>query len=809
MTYVTSNQGRPIQGVSQQPDKNRYPGQCTQSDNFRPDVVRGLITRQGTMMTGMLEYASQNPLSKWHYYKRNDEEYFIEIQPNGTLQAWSPDGTVHTITVEDSSGGYLACTDPSSSIETLTVGDYTFIINKDTTVVESTDTADALDNTAIVYVQYKDYGQTTSIFINDAEVAWHTSPVGADPENIYAVQPELVAAKLYDALNGGSNTGLAQAGKWGGTDISATYDLTLASNCIYISKADGTDFDIYVTDDVDNANAVAIYKEIEQVSLLPNRAPEGFKVKVNPPGGETTENASYWLQATSIDGSSGNTLQWEETIEPGVVLGYDLTTMPHVLVRESVAGGVASFTLREGEWEDREVGNDDTNPLPTFVNEEIKAMGLMQNRLYLTASESVIMSRSGHFFNFFRATSQAALDTDPIDIYADSEQINYLEASMAFDGDVVFFSKSAQFILPGDKTLTAANAVLRKTTNFETNLDTKPVASGDSILFAINYGRYTGIREYFTDSVTDTKMARPITDHVKEYIAGSPQIMVASTNLNILAVKAEDDHILYLYDWIWQGSEKQQSAWGRIIFNEDDKVEHLAFVDDTLKIVIQRGGEDTYCETIDLGDADSTGLDFPVRLDRRSDITFTWDETDKVWKTDDPLPDVAVDDIRIVRSTDCYESEKGTLANIERQSDELWCYDDLSEENTCTCIAGVSYTCTYIPTNPVVKDQNNQAMNLDKLTVGAFYINYNTTGDITAIITDNYGRERTSNYGNRVFGAAENIVGFATLTEGQHRIPVRAKSDKYTLTIETDSHIPLTIRDFSFNGNLNRRGQRI
>jgi hypothetical protein len=809
MTYITSNQGRPVQGVSQQPDKNRYPGQCTQSDNFRPDVVRGLITRQGTTKTGTLTGASQNPLSKWHHYKRNDEEYFIEIQPNGTLQAWSPDGTAHTITVEDSSGTYLACTDPSSSLELLTVGDYTFIINKDTTVAEGTTTADALDNTSIVYVQYKDYTQYTYIYIDNVMVAWHLAEKGDNAEDISSTKPATVAAQLYEGLQGRSGGPTAEEGSWGGTDITATYDIELASNCIFISKKDGTDYDIYVDDDVNNANAVALYKEIEQVTLLPNRAPENFRIKVNPPGGETTENASYWLQATSVDGSSGNTLQWKETLEPEIVLGYDLSTMPHVLVRESVTNGVASFTLREGEWEDREVGDDDTNPLPTFVDEEIKSMGIMQNRLYFTAGESVIMSRSGHFFNFFRATAQAALDTDPIDIYADSEQINYLEASMAFDGDVVFFSKSAQFILPGDKALTAANAVLRKTTNFETNLDVKPVASGDSILFAINYGRYTGIREYFTDSVTDTKMARPITDHVKEYIAGSPEIMVASTNLNILAVKAEADHILYLYDWLWQGAEKVQSAWGRIVFNETDVIEHLAFVDDALRIVIRRDGGDTYCETIDLGDADSTGLDFPVRLDRRSDITFTWDETDEVWKTDDPLPDVDVNEIRIVRSTDCYESEKGTLANIERQSYELWCYDDLSEEASCTCIAGIPYTCTYVPTNPVVKDQNNQAMNLDKLTVGAFYINYNTTGDITATVTDIYGRERTSEYGNRVFGNAANIVGFATLTEGQHRIPIRAKSDKYTLTIKTESHIPLTIRDFSFNGNLNRRGMRI
>lgn len=807
MTYVTSNQGRPIQGISQQPDKNRFPGQCTASDNFRPDVVRGLITRQGTYLTGALSGASTSQLSKWHHYKRNDEEYLIEIQPNGTLKAWSPDGTAHTVTVEDDADDYLSCTNPKNTLEMLTIGDYTFIINTEIVVQEGTSTADGLDNKSIVYVQFMDYSQTISVYIDDVEVAWCSSANGSNSTDNVSIVPSTVAKRLFAGMQG--QTG-SITGSWGGVDITDDYSISRSGNCLFIHKKDGTDYSIYVDDDVDNSNAVALYKEVEQVTLLPNRAPEGFKIKVNPPGGETTENASYWLQATSTDGSSGNTLQWKESLEPEIKLGYDLSTMPYVLVRESVTAGVASFTLRQGEWEDREVGTDDTNPLPSFVGEEIKSIGIMQNRLYFTAGEAVIMSRSGYFFNFFRATVQAALDTDPIDIFADSEQINYLEASIGFDGDVVFFSKSSQFILSGEQALTSSNAVLRKTTNFETNLDSKPVASGDSILFAINYGQYTGIREYFTDSVTDTKMARPITDHVKEYIAGSPEIMVASTNLNILLLKADTySNVLYAYDWLWQGAEKQQSAWGRLIFEEGSKIKHLAFVDDQLRIVIEREGSLTYCETVDLGDTDSTDLTFPVRLDRQVQITFTWDSEDEVWKTDDVFPSVDIDDLKAVRITNCYSAEKGTLANLERVDDELWCYDDLSDNSTCSCILGISYECSYTPTNPVVKDQNNQAMNLDKLTVGAFYINYNTTGDLTATVQDAYGRDRVSEYGNRVFGSAENIVGFATLNEGQHRIPIRAKSDKYTLTIKTDSHIPLTIRDFSFNGNLNRRGMRI
>jgi hypothetical protein len=776
------------------------------SDNFRPDIVRGLSSRQGTQKDGTFVGASMSSLSKWHHYKKNGEEYFIEVQVDGTVQAWSPDGTKHTINVEDSAGTYLANSDPSSNLDLMTIGDYTFLINRDVVVEESSTTTDSLESVAIVYIQFKDYAQTCSIEIDGVEVAWHRSLNGDDPAHVGSVNPATVASKLLDGLQG--NSGLqADSGEWDGTDITANFSIILNDNCLFISRIDGGDFTISVDDDVDNANAVALFKTIEKVSLLPNKAPDDFKIKVTPPGGYRTENASFWLKATTVDGSAGNTLTWNETTAPDISVGINPATMPHVLVRESVTAGVATFTLRQGEWENREVGNDRTNPLPAFTGLKINSTGLMQNRLYFTAGESVTMSRSNEFFNFFRDTVQATLETDPISVYADSPQINYLKASIGFDGDLVFFSDTSQFLMPGDVALTSSNAVLRKTTTFETDLSVKPVASGDNIFFAINYGQFTGIREYFTDSVTDSKRARPVTDHVKEYIKGSPALMVASTNVNLLLIKAENDNIIYTYDWLWQGAEKAQSAWGRILFPESDKIVYMAFVDDTLRLIIERDSMTVECESIDLGDADSSGLTFPVRLDRSSVVTMTKD--DDTWKCSDPLPNCSTDDIRLVRSTDCYEEEKGTLVNFERVGSELWSEGDLSDQATCEVIAGVYYECKYTLTNPVVKDRNGQAMNLDKLIVGAYYVNYNTSGDIVAEVEDNYGNVRESSYSNRTLGGPENLIGFAPLVQGQHRIPIRKRSEEYKLTIKTDSYLPLAIRDFSLTGNFNRRGQRI
>lgn len=805
-TFVTGNQGRPIQGVSQQPGKNRHPGQCTKSENYRPNVVRGLLTRPGTQHNGEFEGAPQGDSVKWHHYIREDEEYFISIDTSGVLKAWSPDGTEHTVNVSGDADDYLTTPDPSSNIETLTIGDYTFLINKRKVVLESASTSTALVNTAIVYVQFADYSQEIALYLDGAKVAWHKTENGEQYRDSESVRTTIIAAHLKDGMEGGSGTA-DDVGSWGGVDMSATFTATLDGNCLFIRRIDGADFDISVDDDADNSNTVAIFKEIEQLTLLPNRAPLGFKIKVNPPGGETTENASYWLQATETSGDSGNNLSWVECLEPGVSLGMDRSTMPVVLVRESITSGVATFSLRQGEWENREVGNDTSNPLPTFVNNTINTVGVMQNRLYLTSGESVIMTRSGNFFNFFRSTAQASLDTDPIDVYADSEQVNFLKASSSFDGDLVFFSDSAQFLLPGDKPLTGSNAVLRKTTNFETDLNAKPVESGDSIFFLINYGRYAGVREYFTDSVTDTKRARPITDHVNEYIEGTPKLMKTSTNLNTLLIKADADNVLYAYDWLWQGSDKVQSAWGKLVFSENSNILSMAFNDDKLRLVMLRPGPTVTCETIDLGDTDSEGLNFAVRLDRQK-IGFMVLNSG-VWEIDDPYPDEDVSNIRIVRSTQSYNSEIGSLLDFERVGDKLRAEGDFSEYSAIKVIIGISYNCSYIPTNPVAKDQNDQAMNLDRLTVGAYFVNYVTSGAVSAIVEDPYGNTRTLELSNRTFGGPENIIGFAPLVEGQHRIPIRAKSDRYTLTLNTDSHIPLAVRDFSFDGTLNRRGSRI
>ena len=58
---------------------------------------------------------------------------------------------------------------------------------------------------------------------------------------------------------------------------------------------------------------------------------------------------------------------WEETIAPGLKFEIDETTMPHQLVRQ--ANGI--FKYEPVNWDDRVVGDDTTNPIPSFIGKKL------------------------------------------------------------------------------------------------------------------------------------------------------------------------------------------------------------------------------------------------------------------------------------------------------------------------------------------------------------------------------------------------------------------------------------------------------
>ena len=72
-----------------------------------------------------------------------------------------------------------------------------------------------------------------------------------------------------------------------------------------------------------------------------------------------------YVKFTTDNNQNFGTGQWEETTEPGIHYQFKLSTMPHQLVRQ--ANG--TFTFSEVNWNERIVGDDETNPFPSFVDQ--------------------------------------------------------------------------------------------------------------------------------------------------------------------------------------------------------------------------------------------------------------------------------------------------------------------------------------------------------------------------------------------------------------------------------------------------------
>ena len=53
---------------------------------------------------------------------------------------------------------------------------------------------------------------------------------------------------------------------------------------------------------------------------------------------------------------------WSECAKPGIVLGFDAATMPVIIQRTATT----TFTVSQFTYQDRTVGDDQTNPLPSL-----------------------------------------------------------------------------------------------------------------------------------------------------------------------------------------------------------------------------------------------------------------------------------------------------------------------------------------------------------------------------------------------------------------------------------------------------------
>jgi len=161
------------QGVSQQPDNLRYPGQCDEQINAWSTVVEGLVKRPNTRWVNQFNDTAVSDSDKLftHFVKRDeDNKYCVQVSLGGVGVIDLANGTNISVAVTSIANSYLSLgssvTNPLKDLRALTVADYTFLVNKNRVVEKNPNKISATpEKEALITVKLGDYEEAYSVYI--------------------------------------------------------------------------------------------------------------------------------------------------------------------------------------------------------------------------------------------------------------------------------------------------------------------------------------------------------------------------------------------------------------------------------------------------------------------------------------------------------------------------------------------------------------------------------------------------------------------------------------------------------------------
>jgi len=338
-----------LRGVSQAADNTKQVDHADIQDNADGNPVTGLTKRSGLQYITNL---STSTLGNVHIQtiNRDVNEKYVAIFSNGNVKVYDIDGTEKTVHKPDGTT-YLNTSDPRSVMKTVSVADFTFVVNTSiTTAMDSALTTGpiyfdgssniGITNQAIVFVN-----QVSANTEYELEVDGRKAVYTSDSNNL---KTSLIAQKLSAGLTANEAdvtvTGTALTSGTAGN----TFNISRNGSVVRIFKNDNSDFNIQARDSQGNSQLTLVKDSTQRFTDLPTVAPNGYVVEVK--GDDQTNFDNYYVKFVTNNTTADGTLeegQWEETTKLGIEKKFNYSTMPHVLIRQ--ADGNFRFARVDGD----------------------------------------------------------------------------------------------------------------------------------------------------------------------------------------------------------------------------------------------------------------------------------------------------------------------------------------------------------------------------------------------------------------------------------------------------------------------------
>ena len=678
-------------------------------------------------------------------------------------------------------------------IEILTINDYTFVLNKNKTTAMKTTTSAAVPNAAFVVVKVVAYNADYKVTINSVTITHST------PDTVAGATTDAgsIAASLASSINALTGFTATQVGP--GIYITSTSAFTIST--AGSSQEEG----IYAFQD-----------QINLASRLPNQCENGYRVRVTNSGDVNADDIYVEFQTTG--GSARGPGVWEETIGPGLKYEIDETTMPHQLIRQ--ANGI--FKYEPVAWDDRLVGDNTTNPIPSFIGKKISNMFFYRNRLGLLSNEAVIMSRAGDYFNFFANSSQVVAPDDPIDLQATSVKPVTLNYTLATSIGLLVFGPNEQFVLSTDADiLSPTTTKINTISTFECDAEIDAVAVGTSQAFISKSNLYSKLFLMLNVQKEAAATIDEATTNVPEYVPSDIDTMTASPAMSIVSLGKAGSNTVYQHRFFIQGENRVQT-WYKWKLTGDLR---LQFFDKTTFYAVTSSGSNVYLTSYDLTQASESGY-LTLPTGEKTDVCLdmfnvnpyrTYSTSTKKTTVDLPFDHITGKKLAVV-AIGTYIGD--TISATSESEGSVFYFEDSDISSNQVTLDGdyrgrdlvIGYVYdmevelpTLYPTQ--VEGRSSVSDVTSDLILHRIKVSTGLSGPITYRI-DITGKDRWDNIINVTLPYTYVLNNVNLSASALHDVPIYQRNENVNIKIIGDTPFPISLLNIVWEGNYNRRFYR-
>ena len=438
--------------------------------------------------------------------------------------------------------------------------------------------------------------------------------------NIAAVRPPATSSSADEAVTASGILGDMKTSldAISGTGITAT----ITGNCLHLTRSSAF---AVSTPEPQLMNIVT--NSANNIGELPTNCRHNYVVKIVNSGDDDDD---YYLKFEQNNAGTGNQNYfgegvWVECPAPDLEIEIDKDTMPIRLIRELPGSTYTNgrFICQSIDYSKRDVGDDNTNPVPSFIGSALQKMLFFRNRLVVLSQNNVITSKTNNFFNFFSTSAMTETSSDPIDLQASSTFPTTIFDGIEVNAGLLLFSSNQQFMFTTDSdALTPTTAKINYLSSYNYNPKTVPFSMGVTSGFINSTGKNSRIFEMADIRREGEPTVLEQSKLVSKKLPIDLTIPTTSRENSLLFLAAKDYNEVWGFRYYSDGEKRVQSAWFRWSLSGD--LVHHVILDDVYYLVVKNGSE-YILESIDVKKQDDTkGIgteNYQIHLDRHTQMS--------------------------------------------------------------------------------------------------------------------------------------------------------------------------------------------